>query len=93
MLKISDLARADIEQIWLYISKQNIDSAHRTIFEIEQRLSMLSFNPRIGKVRTDVSRNMRTFPYKNYSIIYVIEGNNVRITRILHQSRNIKKLL
>ncbi len=93
MFKISDLARADITEIWLYISKDDINSANEILDELERKFILLSYNPKLGKLRINASYQARSFPCKNYLIIYNLHDRNIEIIRILHQSRDLERLL
>lgn len=44
-VKIVHLAEADLEEIWEYISANNIESANRLIKDLIQKFQLLAENP------------------------------------------------
>lgn len=63
---------------------------------LEKKISSLKRFPfrgktyNLGKKRKE---QYRIIIYKNYMIFYVIQNNFVEIRRILHEKRNIKKII
>ena len=53
---------------------------------------MLVDNPNLGKSRSDILLNLRSFPLKKYIIFYVPTENSIEIFRVIHSSRNIEGL-
>jgi toxin ParE1/3/4 len=51
---------------------------------------MLAQFPEMGRIRKDLSEELRSFPIKPYIIFYKKVENYIEIVRILHQSRDIE---
>ncbi|MDQ3798400.1 MAG: type II toxin-antitoxin system RelE/ParE family toxin [Acidobacteriota bacterium] len=91
-VKIAHLAEADLEEIWDYISANNVDSANRLIKDLTQKFRMLAENPEIGRAHDEFVLNLRSFPFKNYLIFYFPIENGAEIYRVIHGARNIEDL-
>jgi len=48
--------------------------------------------PGMGRQREELAPGLRSFPVGNYLIFYQIEEDIIRIVRVVHGSRNIRKL-
>ena len=53
---------------------------------------MLAENPNLGKSRSEVLVNLRSFPFKKYIIFYLPTDYGIEIFRVVHTSRNIEDL-
>jgi toxin ParE1/3/4 len=88
-------AEADLDGIWLYIAQGsgNPEIADRFVDSVTEQFHRLGLNPRIGRRRDDDLRpGIRSFPVRNYMVLYRIEGEDVRILRVVRGSRNIEAL-
>jgi toxin ParE1/3/4 len=88
-------AEADLDGIWLYIAQGsgNPEIADRFVDSVTDQFHRLGMNPRIGRRRDDDLRpGIRSFPVRNYMVLYRIEGEDVRILRVIRGSRNIEAL-
>lgn len=92
MLIISEQARTDIKEIWLYIAENDIDVANRIAKELSDKFDLLEANPQLGRKRNEFLIDLRSFPYKKYIIFYFEIEGGVEIFRVLHGSRNIEDL-
>ncbi|WP_370957345.1 MULTISPECIES: type II toxin-antitoxin system RelE/ParE family toxin [Enterobacter cloacae complex] len=77
---------------WLY--KQNPNAAEEADQHIEDTVDLLIHNPFLGK-NDDYIRGVRVLIIRGLSLnVYYQESNGtVKILRILHQSRNISRLI
>jgi toxin ParE1/3/4 len=91
-VKITPSAESDLEEIWDYISERNVDAAQRLIKELGQKFNLLAKNPKIGRAHDEFIINLRSFPYKNYMILYFPIENGIEIYRVLHGARNIEEI-
>ncbi len=53
----------------------------------------LSSFPRMGQERPDLRPGLRSFPVDDYTVLYEIEGEDVRIVHVLHGRRDLPGLL
>jgi toxin ParE1/3/4 len=87
--KLSKLAERDLEDIWLYIAKNNQIAADNQIAKILDCLPMLAQFPDIGQIKHDLRNRLRSFPVKPYIVFYIKVDNGIEVVRVLHQSRDI----
>ncbi len=93
LLRYSDHAKADIQEIAAYIALDNAARAYTFAHELyalcEAIVSFPSKYPLIreGKV------NIRRAVYKSYNIYYTVNTEHVLVLRILHSARNTQSLL
>ncbi len=87
-IDVSERAFSDLDEIWLFISRDSAFYADKTIDELVLRISMLGDNPKIGSAKDDFLMGVRLFPYNDYNIFYFPTASGVEIYRILHSSRD-----
>ncbi len=92
-VQITLAAVADLREIEVFISKDNVVAAEQVIRQLEKRCLLLGDNPSIGRRRDYLRPKLRTVTEGNYLICYRAKRNSVEILRILHGSRNIEKIL
>ncbi|MEA5574097.1 type II toxin-antitoxin system RelE/ParE family toxin [Calothrix sp. UHCC 0171] len=91
--KISQLAEQDLEDIWVYLAENNQIAADKQIGNILNRLPMLAQFPDMGQIRDDLGKQIRSFPVKPYIVFYTKVDDGIEVIRILHQSKDIDRLL
>lgn len=65
-------AKADLAEIWDYIADDSEAQADAFIDTIDLKLRLLAEKPNIGRVRSELAENMRSFPVGRYVIFYVV---------------------
>jgi plasmid stabilization system protein ParE len=91
---VSPMVVEDIEQTWFYIASDNRQAADAMLNKFESAIEMLSRHPGIGHERKDVSQHKyRFWCVKPYLIVYTFDDKFLNIKRILHGSRNIRRIL
>jgi toxin ParE1/3/4 len=94
--RVAPEAEADLDDIWCYIARKSgsLEIADRFTEFISDRFYLLANHPYIGRRRDEELRpGLRSFPVRDYIILYRIENENVLILRVLRGSRDIKALL
>ena len=89
-VRLSELARTDLLEIWCYIAPDNEPAADRLyerILTLGER--MLSF-PEMGRERPDLGPGLRSFPVGNYIVFYRLVSDGIEIARVLHGHRDIE---
>ena len=86
--RISDLARSDLENIWLFIAEDNIEAANRFILLLVSKFSKLASSPEIGRQRNELALGLRSIPVGNHVIFYRAGENGPEIIRVLHGARD-----
>ena len=91
---VSPAAAEDLDEIWLFIARDDLDAAQRVVDEIEIACRQLAENPGLGHVREDLAaRSFRFWPVRSYLIIYRPETTPLQIIRFWHGARGIPNLL
>ena len=83
----------DMDEIFSYISQDNIAAAEMMLEKINGRVALLGEFPNLGSVLSDeeytmVKRGYRFCVVHPYLVFYRIIGNNIIIHRILHGRRD-----
>jgi toxin ParE1/3/4 len=90
---LTDSARQDQLEIWLYIAADNPDAADRLLDEIDEALRLLAGAPGLGRVRDDIAPELRYFPVGNYLILYEAQLDGITVVRVVHGARHLGWLL
>lgn len=61
--------------------------------DIEERFDRLADHPLIGEARDRWGEGVRQLPCNRHRIVYRVQGDTVRIIRVLHHSRDVQKHL
>jgi plasmid stabilization system protein ParE len=87
-------AKRDLEEILDYIAEDSVEASFRVGERFEEVFEMLGNHPALGHFRRDLTaRPLRFFPVYTYLVVYVDEGGQVNIARILSATRDLKRLL
>jgi toxin ParE1/3/4 len=91
-------AERDIEECFVYIAENNLDTAVYFLVAVEDSLERLADFPLLGKKREfrdtrfqDV-RMWSVKGYENYLIFYAATNETIEVIRVLHSSRDIEDL-
>jgi len=93
--RVAPRAEADLDDIWLYVSKDSgsMDVATRLIDSITDRFLFLASFPYIGRTRDeDFGAGSRSFAVGEYAIVYCVESTDVLILRVVHGRRDLEAL-
>jgi toxin ParE1/3/4 len=91
-LRVTNEAKADLIDIWLYISQNNETAVDTLINKITVKFDELLINPGIGRERIDIAPLVRSFAVSNYLIFYRLLNEGIEILRVIHGARNIPNL-
>lgn len=87
---LSQFADEDLEEVFDYtMAEFGIKQAIKYVDEFEHKFSMLIENAELGRSRPEIKLGLRSILKDSHIIFYCIDGNRVRIERILHGSRDI----
>jgi len=89
-LSFAPAAVQDIEEIGDYIQAENPAAARRLISALRVRCDTILDAPRGGPPRSELWPGLRSVAFQRYVIFYTVEGDDVRVERILHGSRDIQ---
>ena len=90
--RVSNAARADLDEIWLYIAEDDPEAADRFIRSINSRFPKLASMPYMGRQREEPSPGMRSLPVGNYIIFYRPIDQGIEVVRVLHGARDLPPL-
>lgn len=85
----ADAAHGDLMDIALYIAQDSPARALTFVDELEAHCNTLGRTPHIGVPRPELGQNVRVLAHGRYLAFYRVEGEQVRILRILHSARDI----
>lgn len=91
-LKLTRLAREDLQEIGDYIGKDNPVAAVNFVHRIQGRCVSLAENPGIGRKRDEICPNMRSATEGEYVIFYRTLADGIEIIRVIHGKRDLGKV-
>lgn len=86
---LTDSAKQDRLDIWLYVAADNLDAADRLLDEIDDTLRLLAGAPSLGRARDDIAPGFRYFPIGNYLILYEALTDGITVVRLVHGARQL----
>jgi toxin ParE1/3/4 len=92
---LSDRARDDLDEIWLYIADDSPATADCFVDEIIARfrdLADLAEQPGMGRTREELAPSLRSVPVGNYLIFYRAHSDGIDIVRVLSGFRDLPGL-
>ncbi|MCB9946229.1 MAG: type II toxin-antitoxin system RelE/ParE family toxin [Rhodospirillaceae bacterium] len=90
-LIILPAARADLREVLRFIARDNPTAARRFVNRIEQKCRDLVLTPFAGRERNELKRALRSISTANYQIFYMVDDDEVRVVRVLHGRRDMKR--
>jgi len=90
--RLSAQARADLEEIWLYIAADSPGAADRFVDRILAACRKLARSPGIGRTREELAPGVRSLPLGNYVIFYRAAKPGIEVIRVLSGYRDIDAL-
>jgi toxin ParE1/3/4 len=84
-------AEDDLTDIFYYISRENVDAAHRTIERIRSAVTRLRDYPRSAPPRLTSSSGLRGLTVGSYIVYYRITRAGVDVIRVLHAARDPRR--
>ena len=85
-------AEADLWEIVLQIAPDNEAAAFRLVEAIDERFEVLSRFPLAGPARPELLPELRSFPVKNYLILYKPIDDGIEVMRVVHGARDLRRL-
>ena len=81
-----------LEDIFEFISTDNLPAAARTVQEIYERTQVLTSFPEIGHRYMASARNVRILLYGHYRIAYLVKDDgNIDVLGVFHGSLDITR--
>lgn len=93
-VQITDKALSDMEEIYTYIAEQlqapeNAMEQYNRIAKVIEVLGVFMERVHVMESEPEHSMGLRQFPIDNFSAFYVIEDDNVIVTRMLYSASDI----
>ena len=79
-------------EIWAYIAADSVRAADRINAAFYERFETLAEHPMMGRSRSELALNLRSFPAGSYAIFYRSIEGGVEILRVIHQARDITSM-
>jgi plasmid stabilization system protein ParE len=80
-----------------HIAADNPAASKRVLKALRETIGVLSRNPRIGMLRSDLREGLRVFPGKrpahNYVILYYERVGRIEISAMIHGARNWEQMV
>ncbi len=84
-----DEARDQLDDIWLYIARDNDKAADRLLDQIEAALFDLASRPMMGRPRPEFGAELRSFVVGSYVLFYRPVADGILLIAVIHGSRDI----
>ena len=92
--RLTPAAQNDLEDIWLYTLEQwSVQQADRYTDILEDTLDRLLFMPEMARERPEFDPPVRIHPSAEHLIVYLIEGNQLVVLRILGAGQDWQAIL
>jgi toxin ParE1/3/4 len=83
-------ARDDLQAIYEYVGAKNRTAAVRLIETFKGKFRLLARQPLMGKLRPELSPNLRSFVSRNYVVFYRPTRSGIDVARVIHAARDIR---
>lgn len=90
--RITSQAEADLLEVWRYVAKGGETRADAFLDTVLKQCHQLVQFPRMGRDRSNLATNLRSFPVKMFVIFYRPVDDTVEIVRILYGARDIETI-
>ena len=91
-IRISRPAQRDLDEIWFFIAQDSLTAADSFVDDLTDKFSLLASFPKMGRSREDLGPELRSFPVKNYLVLYRSVKERVELVRVVHTARDLKAL-
>lgn len=93
-VRLSGAARAELREIRLYsVEHFGRSVADRYLRGFADVFRLIGEHPQIGPVEEGLDRRVRTYTYRRHLIVYRFDGEQLVVSRILHQARDLARAL
>lgn len=92
--KVSKEARDDIRKIGYHTQRKwGKNQRRKYLNDLDKRFELLAKNPLLGRRCDNIREGYSRFEYISHIIFYRQEKDFIVISRVIHQSRDVKALL
>lgn len=94
LVTLRPAAEADLTDIWDYtVEVWSEEQATVYLGGLGQTFERLAEFPEMARLRSEFKPPVRILPYQSHIVIYLAEGGNVDVIRVLHSRANWTALL
>jgi len=91
-VRVTRDAERDLDDVWLYIARDNVRAANRLVDEITNRFALIGSSPALGRIRDELKPGLRSHPVGRYVIYYRETRSHIAILHIVHGARDPKRV-
>jgi toxin ParE1/3/4 len=89
----SPAAEDDLLEIWVGLAATNVSAAERLSNNLRAATQLLATQPLLGKARREFGAGIRSFPVRDYVIVYRPILDGVELVRVMHGARDLPRVL
>jgi toxin ParE1/3/4 len=89
----TDQAETDLAEILDYVEERSPQAAERLARAIDDRCTLLSQLPLMGRTREELGPGLRSVVLEHYVLFYRVTATAVEVLRILHGIRDIDTIM
>jgi toxin ParE1/3/4 len=88
----SDIAKADLREIWDHVSDDSLLQADRLIERFRSKLAHLAKWNTLGRPRPEMALNCRSYPFGKYCFFFRPIDNGIEVIRVIHSARDLDQI-
>ncbi|MFZ2277378.1 MAG: type II toxin-antitoxin system RelE/ParE family toxin [Prosthecobacter sp.] len=88
----SEIAKADLREIWDYVSDDSQLQADRLMERIRSKLEHLAQWNTLGRPRPEMAQNCRSYPFGKYCFFFRPVDNGIEVIRVIHSARDLDQI-
>lgn len=85
-------SKRDYAEIWNYIADDNPDSADDLLRLFDQKVTLLSDFPHLGRARPEIRPRLRSLAVGDYLLFYRPLRDGIELLRVIHGARNVREV-
>jgi toxin ParE1/3/4 len=89
----SPAAEDDLLEIWVGLAATNVSAAERLSNNLRAATQLLATQPLLGKARREFGAGIRSFPVRDYVLVYRPILDGVELVRVMHGARDLPRVL
>ena len=87
-------AEDDLRNIETFIANDSVVYAVNFVDRLIESVEKLSSSPKIGRIVPEFDReDLREILFRDYRVVYLLQGNSANVLRVVHGSRDLTALV
>jgi toxin ParE1/3/4 len=91
-LLVTESAQADLDQIWLFIARDDPGAATQFLNHLINRCRSYANQPLLGERRPEIGSDVRSFSVGRYVVFYLPLAEGIQVARVIHGARDVREL-